>query len=361
RFSDLRNYFTAMRPPLTLLNMPPPSLDHITLVPFNMSQVPGQIPLSFVPNIGQAAGTAITREHRRLYVGHISTDVTKNMLVQFFNQQLFILGLGPIVDCQLFSGKKFAFLEFRSADETTGAMVLDGINFMGNNLKIRRPDNYQSTSTQSDHILNYVNPESPNAIYIGALPGYINDKQVKELLEPFGELRAFKHIRDSITGLSKGYAFCEYKDASVTDQAVDGLNWLQLGDRKLIVQRASLGAKRVEKAVESVPDPVETLSPTEVLCLHNVVTPDELLEVNNGKDILEDIKKECEKHGVVRSVEMPLPVEGADVPGCGKIFILFDSAFNCQKAREELVKQNFNGRVITTSYFDPDKYNMREF
>ncbi|KAH8247907.1 hypothetical protein KR038_011746 [Drosophila bunnanda] len=257
RFSDLRNYFSSRRRPFTLLNVPPP--------------VPGQIP-GQMPNMPQAAGKTITREERRLYVGNISTNITKTMLLQFFNQQMHILGLGPILTCKLFSDKKFAFLEFGSPEETTRAMVLDGINLMGNNLKIRRPDNYQPTDKpQSDYISSYVQPDSPNVVYIGALPNYIKDEQVKELLQPFGKLRAFKHIKDTTTGLSKGFAFCEYMDASVTDQAIDALNWMQLCDRKLIVQRASVGPKKAQTADQSVADPV---------CLHNTVTPDELRDSN---------------------------------------------------------------------------------
>lgn len=42
--------------------------------------------------------------------------------------------------------------------------------------------------------------------------------QIKELLSSFGQLRAFNLVKDSATGLSKGYAFCEYVDVSVTDQ-----------------------------------------------------------------------------------------------------------------------------------------------
>lgn len=42
--------------------------------------------------------------------------------------------------------------------------------------------------------------------------------QVKELLMSFGQLRAFNLVKDSATGLSKGYAFCEYVDVSLTDQ-----------------------------------------------------------------------------------------------------------------------------------------------
>jgi RNA recognition motif-containing protein len=41
---------------------------------------------------------------------------------------------------------------------------------------------------------------------------------VKELLMSFGQLRAFNLVKDSATGLSKGYAFCEYADVTMTDQ-----------------------------------------------------------------------------------------------------------------------------------------------
>ena len=61
----------------------------------------------------------------------------------------------------------------------------------------------------------------------------------------FGPLKAFNLVKDSATGLSKGYAFCEYGDTSVTDAAIQGLHGMQLGDKKLIVQLASVGAKGV--------------------------------------------------------------------------------------------------------------------
>ena len=57
---------------------------------------------------------------------------------------------------------------------------------------------------------------------MGGLPNYLNEDQVKELLTSFGQLRAFNLVKDSATGLSKGYAFCEYVDVSITDQAIAG-------------------------------------------------------------------------------------------------------------------------------------------
>jgi len=41
---------------------------------------------------------------------------------------------------------------------------------------------------------------------------------VKELLASFGPLRSFNLVMDTASGLSKGFAFCEYLDPNVTDQ-----------------------------------------------------------------------------------------------------------------------------------------------
>ena len=34
---------------------------------------------------------------------------------------------------------------------------------------------------------------------------------------------------------------------------------------------------------------------------------------------MEDVREECSRYGSVRSVEIPRPVEGIDVPGVGKV------------------------------------------
>lgn len=48
--------------------------------------------------------------------------------MEFFNQQMHLSGLAqavgnPVLACQINLDKNFAFLEFRSIDETTQAMV----------------------------------------------------------------------------------------------------------------------------------------------------------------------------------------------------------------------------------------------
>jgi len=309
--------------------------------------------------------------------------------MEFFNQQMHLAGLAqaagnPVLACQgggmVNLDKNFAFLEFRSIDETTQALAFDGINFRGQSLKIRRPHDYQPMHGMTDHpsvtvpdnvpvipgVISTVVPDSANKIYIGGLPTYLNEDQVKELLMSFGTLRAFNLVKDSSTNLSKGFAFCEYVDTSLTDQAVQGLNGMQLADKKLVVQRAMIGAKTAPQAPVTIQVPGLQLQAsagpaTEVLSLMNMVTSEDLRDDEEYEDIVDDIKDQCGRYGVVRSIEVPRPVDGVEVPGVGKVFVEFGSVLDCQKAQQNLTGRKFAGRVVVTSYFDPDKYHRRDF
>jgi len=386
---DRRNRKSRRRKPSMYWDVPPPGFEHITPMQYKAMQAAGQIPATLVPETPQAAvpvvGSTITRQARRLYVGNIPFGVSEEEMMDFFNQQMHLSGLAqadgnPILACQVNLDKNFAFLEFRSIDETTQAMAFDGINFKGQSLKLRRPHDYQPMPGMSENssynvpgaitgVVSTVVPDSPHKVFLGGLPNYLNEDQVKELLTSFGQLRAFNLVKDSATGLSKGYAFCEYVDVSITDQAIAGLNGMQLGDKKLIVQRASVGAKN-SAAMNVAPVQIQVpgmmnLSgpgqPTEVLCLLNMVTPDELQDEEEYEDILEDIREECGKYGAVRSVEIPRPVPGVEVPGLGKVFVEFAGLPECQKAQHALTGRKFSNRVVVTSYFDPDRYHRREF
>ena len=81
---------------------------------------------------------------------------------------------------------------------------------------------------------------------MGGLPTYLKDDDVKKICEAYGMLKYFNLVKDSSSGqtVSKGYCFFEYVDTKVTDKAIKGLNMLEIGDKKLKVQRASTGANK---------------------------------------------------------------------------------------------------------------------
>lgn len=93
--------------------------------------------------------------------------------------------------------------------------------------------------------------------------------------------------RDTLSALteSQGIAFCEYLDSAATDIAVEGLNGMELGDRNLKVQRASIGvtqASGLEMGVNAMSMLAGTTSTDleegRVLQLLNMVTPEELID-----------------------------------------------------------------------------------
>lgn len=362
----------------------PVGFEHIPPAQYKQMQQAGQIPAIHYANPQSAVpvlGSTVTRQARRLYVGNYPFGVSEQQLADFFNQQMHLNGLAqatgsPVLSCQINVEKNFAFVEFRSIDETTQAMAFDGINFMGQALKVRRPRDYQAMPGTADYpatnlmgVVSSVVSDSPHKIFIGGLPSYLNDSQVKELLQSFGPLRGFNLVKDSTTGVSKGFAFCEYADVAITDQAVAGLHGMQLGDRTLVVQRASLGAKHtnvnanaaVQVQVPGLDLNAGGITASEVLVLINMVTPDELGDEEEYEAILEDVTEECNKYGKVVSIEIPRPIEGVDVPGCGKVFVEFASVSDCIKAQQNLTGRKFANRVVVTSYYDLDKYHRREF
>ncbi|KAJ3194005.1 26S proteasome non-ATPase regulatory subunit 12 [Irineochytrium annulatum] len=330
-----------------------------------------------------APAASIARQARRLYVGSIPFGITEvlavatpersntfqEVLIAFFNETMVQLKMAdaknlPIIAAQINHDKNYAFIEFRTPEESSAAMALDGLPYQGQQLKIRRPKDYQAPAGTAGTIASVSMADSPNKLFIGGLPSYLNDEQVMELLKSFGELRAFNLVKDTTTGLSKGYAFCEYANPAVTDIAVQGLNGMDLGDKKLIVQRASIGANKVAATTyvpAILPNTLVNLGPTNtdptpILMLLNMVTADELHDDDEYRDILEDIREECSKFGEIESLLIPRPKTGVDNPHVGKIYVAFKETESCTKALKALAGRKFADRTVFTSYLTVEEY-----
>eukprot|EP01097_Dermamoeba_algensis_P002027 TRINITY_DN1808_c0_g1_i2.p1 TRINITY_DN1808_c0_g1~~TRINITY_DN1808_c0_g1_i2.p1 ORF type:complete len:393 (-),score=81.57 TRINITY_DN1808_c0_g1_i2:67-1245(-) len=390
----------------------------------NVAQVARINPSVLVPLL-TTQNTQQSRQARRLYIGNIPAGVSEQQLAAFFNEAMQNasvnkgppppLAQSPVLAVQMNFEKNFAFIEFRSADDATAGMLLDGITLQGQSLKIRRPKDYQpppgeaafkpdesvpddNSTNPTVHIATGLHlpgivstnvPDSPNKIFIGGLPAYLKEEDVKELVSSYGQLKSFNLVKDSATGNSKGYAFFEYLDESITDRACQGLNGMKLGDKTLIVQRATIGAKQsitysqhlgqpvnspaanflnlsvpVGTLLASLPMTAGAIQPTNVLMLLNMVSGEDLYSDEDFQEIFEDIKSECERFGQVVSMKIPRPLtreEEDKTPGVGKIFVEFESSNDAQKAQQALGGRKYQGRTVITSYFEPDSYHQDQF
>ncbi|KAI5648719.1 hypothetical protein M9H77_34724 [Catharanthus roseus] len=344
----------------------------------------------------QAMTQQATRHARRVYVGGLPPTANEQSVATFFSYVMSAIGgntAGPgdaVVNVYINHEKKFAFVEMRSVEEASNAMALDGIIFEGAPVKVRRPSDYNPSlaatlgPSQPNPNLNLgavgLTPgsagglEGPDRIFVGGLPYYFTEAQIRELLESFGPLRGFDLVKDRETGNSKGYAFCVYQDLSVTDIACAALNGIKMGDKTLTVRRANQDASQPKPEQESVllhaqqqialqklmfqPSPLAT----KVLCLTQVVSPDELKDDDDYGDILEDMRAECGKFGNLVNVVIPRP--GPDVehgPGVGKVFLEYADVDSSTKARQGLHGRKFGGNQVVAVFYPENKFSQRDY
>ncbi|THG05411.1 hypothetical protein TEA_006639 [Camellia sinensis var. sinensis] len=217
--------------------------------------------------------------------------------------------------------------------------------------------------------------EGPDRIFVGDLPYYFTESQIRELLESFGPLRGFDLVKDRETGNSKGYGFCIYEDPAATDVACATLNGLKMGDKTITVRRASTSNELVNTEHDSILAQAQqhiafqkmalqaggvslpgigvgpiasTETPTKVLCLTEVINVDELMDDGEYEEIVEDIREEGGKFGVLTDVIIPRPApNGEQVPGVGKVFLEYSDAAACANAKDALSGRKFGGNAVT--------------
>ncbi|KAG6845502.1 hypothetical protein H0H87_008399 [Tephrocybe sp. NHM501043] len=376
----------------------------------NRTQVPPILGIAGLPppmpvqsfGMGIGGNPNLSRQSRRLYIGSITPDVNEQNLADFFNSKMIEMSIGtggpgnPVLAVQCNYEKNYAFVEFRSAEDATAAMAFDGIIFINGPLKIRRPKDYggidMTSSSPGVHVPGIVStnvPDSINKVFVGGLPTYLNEEQVMELLKSFGELKAFNLVRENGNGPSKGFAFFEYADVNVTDVAIQSLNGMELGDRYLVVQRASVGAKPGTPGMipnlpydqfPEIPRPImpagtDSTADARILLMLNMVTPDDLIDDQEYGDLYEDVKEECATFGEVEDLRIPRPVkkdkskwapgEGGqmaaqdairldEAAGVGRVYVKYAQPSSAADALKSLAGRSFAGRSIIATLLNED-------
>jgi hypothetical protein len=118
----------------------------VKLLAQGMAGIGGFIPQ--MPQIDEKTLKTMTE----LFVGNMPPGASSEPLAEFINQALLETKMNtspgnPVTTCRHNPGSKFAFLVFRSVEETTNALNLTGIPFMTTALKIERPGNFAGPKT----------------------------------------------------------------------------------------------------------------------------------------------------------------------------------------------------------------------
>ena len=75
-------------------------------------------------------------------------------------------------------------------------------------------------------------------IFVGSLPYSLEEADLKELFEAYGEVTSVKIIMDRESGRSKGFGFVEMSDDESAQKAISGLNGSEVSGRSIAVSQA---------------------------------------------------------------------------------------------------------------------------
>ena len=200
---------------------------------------------------------------RKLYslcriVSSIPLDSTADELKMLFDTAIRTLSplSQPIVSVTLSDDMTHSILEFSNREDISTCLRLDGIEFRGRRLKVMRHMAYlkdrikemkeairekERKERDTANILNCsIFPNHENRVFMGNLPTNIPEEDIRRMVESFGRLKSFSLVKTAATqGHNRGFCFFEYWDPKVTDKAIEQLNGLEMGDKKVKVQRAS--------------------------------------------------------------------------------------------------------------------------
>jgi len=273
---------------------------------------------------------------------------------------------------------------------------IDGTEWKGNKVRVKRTKKFieeynkeidrrlgvgnQMQGMNGDPMVNPNESESENKIYMGGIPQSMSSEDVRKLCAGFGQLKSFNLVVDQTNKMvNKGFAFLEYMNEKDTEKAIKALDGFEIMDKKLKVQKASIGAKpaAVQKTTtmvgfqtyvepsQRIRIPLFAFNPSRVVQFLNMATPEDLLDETIKREIFKDIVSECltELSKDVMDIKAPTPDErtGYCTKGVGKIFVKFNHIVAAKQARFHLSGRKYNGRTIVGSFYPENYFDTNEF
>ncbi len=75
-------------------------------------------------------------------------------------------------------------------------------------------------------------------IFVGSLPFSLEETELREFFEEYGEVASAVIISDKFTGRSKGFGFVEMPDDEQAQKAINELNGATVSGRTIVVNKA---------------------------------------------------------------------------------------------------------------------------
>lgn len=239
-------------------------------------------------------------------------------------------------------------------------------------------------------------------IFIGDIPMGIEEEQLMLLFSPFGPVKSLTITRDPETHESKGFGYVVYENPDLVPLVCEKMNGIKVCDQSLVVRPAAVkqgptmvlagdqaveldptiavqatldlpdlktpfiaesnkardaAAKLLKQAGLSTGGQIQKSPPSRILVLKNMVTRDDLENVEDYLDIKSDIETECSRFGQVLSVVIP---RGED-PGVGNVIVEYPSIQQAAGAVVALIGRRFNKHIIRAAFMSETAYANKQY
>ena len=117
---------------------------------------------NLLQSITSLSMTQTAKIDRKLYVGNLPTSMTQRMLTDVMNDAMLNLSKTkgwnlepgpPVVSSWISTDGHYGFIEFRTAEEAHLGFALQGMSYLGSELKIGRPKAYQDADAEDNSMV----------------------------------------------------------------------------------------------------------------------------------------------------------------------------------------------------------------
>ncbi|KXZ48038.1 hypothetical protein GPECTOR_31g402 [Gonium pectorale] len=331
-----------------------------------------------------SAAAASAKTQRELYIGNLVPGaVTDVALRQLFNTTLAAAfpaaaapGNEPVVNVNLHSDGRYAFVEFRTPEMATAALALNAqVTLLGQTISVGRPSGYVDPSKAATAA--QASAQALAAFQAGDMEGLASYAAAAGM-----NLAQLGLANMPVKAPAGGAAAAEAAgQAPAAAPAADGAAAAVVHPQvvEAATQPVEAAAQVAEAAVngrvhvaaeaagvDAAASAAASGGPTPFFCVENMLAADMLRDDEEYEAVIEDLTEECSRTapGAVLGVKVPRPppeLRHSDAfmgtANYGKAYLSFRDAASAQRARDTIHGRLFAGSTVTVRFIDQAEYD----
>ncbi|GAX18438.1 RNA-binding protein 39 [Fistulifera solaris] len=181
------------------------------------------------------ANSEFTKDQRTIFINQLIMRTTERDIKHYLKQQgIRIIDISMLRDKKTGRHKGCAYVELRHLEDVPKAVALSGQppDFQRFPILVKASEAEKNYSAPKPLIVDAaVNSANVQRVYIGNLDPAVTQEQLMALFEPFGSLQ--KVALQTSSGISKGFAFLSFGDASAAYLAIQTMSGQTLLGRSM--------------------------------------------------------------------------------------------------------------------------------